>query len=140
MARILIVDDEQFVRNALCRALKGHDLVTAANGEEALQHLTQSGAPFDLILCDLMMPGVSGMDLYRHLGDRQPSRQAQFVFLTGGVFTDEAQDFITHISNPVIQKPFNFQQLRGIVRARIGANPSGNGDAPDSDDSAPPSP
>lgn len=118
MARILIVDDEPFVRNALSRALKGYDLITAANGEEALVHLAKS-EPFDLILCDLMMPGVSGMDIYQHLRERQPGREQQLVFLTGGVFTDEAQEFITGIPNPVVQKPFNFQQLRRMVKDRV---------------------
>ena len=126
MARILIVDDEPFVRNALGRALRGYDLVTAASGEEALVHLS-AGQPFDLILCDLMMPGFSGMDLYQHLRQRHPGREQQIVFLTGGVFTDEAQDFVAGISNAVVQKPFNFQQLRSIVRGRI-APPDGNGD------------
>jgi two-component system NtrC family sensor kinase len=133
LPRILIVDDEPFVRNALGRALRGYDLVTAASGEEALAHLS-AGQPFDLILCDLMMPGVSGMDLYQHLRKRHPGREQQIVFLTGGVFTDEAQEFISGISNAVVQKPFNFQQLRSIVRDRIpppeGAddgNDAGNG-------------
>jgi two-component system NtrC family sensor kinase len=123
MARILIVDDEPFVRNALGRALRGYDLVTAASGEEALVHLS-AGQPFDLILCDLMMPGVSGMDLYQHLRQRHPGREQQIVFLTGGVFTDEAQEFVSGISNAVVQKPFNFQQLRSIVHDRV-APPEG---------------
>lgn len=124
MARILIVDDEPFVRNALGRALRGYDLVTAGSGEEALAHLSD-GEPFDLILCDLMMPGVSGMDLYKHLRQRHPGREQQIVFLTGGVFTDDAQDFVAGISNAVVQKPFNFQQLRSLVRDRV-APPQGD--------------
>lgn len=117
MARILIVDDEPFVRNALCRALKGYELVTAANGQEALAHL--AGGPFDLILCDLMMPGVSGMDIYQHLCERHPGREQLLVFLTGGVFTDEAHAFVSGIANPVVQKPFNFQQLRSLVKSKV---------------------
>ena len=124
MARILIVDDEPFVRNALGRALRGHDLVTAASGQEALAYLG-AAEPFDLILCDLMMPGVSGMELYQHLRQRHPGREQRIVFLTGGVFTDEAQDFVAGISNAVVQKPFNFQQLRDIVRDMI-APPEGS--------------
>lgn len=118
MARILIIDDEPFVRNALCRALRGYDLVTAGSGEEALAHLV-SGEPFDLILCDLMMPGISGIDLHHHLRQRHPGREQRIVFLTGGIFTDEAQEFVAGISNAVVQKPFNFQQLRTLVNDRV---------------------
>ena len=125
MARILIVDDEPFVRNALCRALRGYELVTAANGQEAMAHLTADG-PFDLILCDLMMPGVSGMDIYLHLRARHPGHEQLLVFLTGGVFTDEAHEFVSSISNPVVQKPFNFQQLRSLVKSKV---PPDDGDA-----------
>lgn len=125
MARILIVDDEPFVRNALCRALKGYELVTAANGQEALAQLA-AGA-FDLILCDLMMPGVSGMDIYQYLRERYPGRERLLVFLTGGVFTDEAHDFVSGIANPVVQKPFNFQQLRSLVKSKVPPEDEGAG-------------
>lgn len=118
MARILIVDDEPYVRNALSRALREHELVTAANGQEALE-LLSGDERFDLILCDLMMPGFSGMDLHQHLSTSQPGLADALVFLTGGVFTDEAHDFVSQIPNPVIQKPFDFQQLRRIVRERV---------------------
>jgi CheY-like chemotaxis protein len=127
MARILIVDDEPFVRNALCRALRGYDLVTAASGEEALAHLT-TGAPFDLILCDLMMPGISGIDIFQHLRQRHPGREQQIVFLTGGIFTDEAQEFVAAIGNAVVQKPFNFQQLRTLVKDRVAPAADADGD------------
>ncbi|GAB4557643.1 MAG: hypothetical protein Tsb0020_01970 [Haliangiales bacterium] len=116
MPRILIVDDEQLVRNALRRALRGYETVTAANGAEALDCLDKSPAPFDLILCDLMMPNVSGIDLYRHLCERRPGCEKQLVFLTGGVFTDEARDFLDEISNRVVQKPFDVRKLRTIVK------------------------
>lgn len=121
MARILIVDDEPYVRNALSRALREHELVTAANGQEALE-LLSGDEQFDLVLCDLMMPGFSGVDLYQHLTAAQPGREAALVFLTGGVFTDDVQDFVAQIPNPVIQKPFDFQQLRRIVSERAAAN------------------
>jgi CheY-like chemotaxis protein len=134
MARILIVDDEPFVRNALCRALRSYDLVTAGSGEEALAHLS-TGEPFDLILCDLMMPGISGMDIYQHLRLRHPGRERQLVFLTGGVFTDEAQEFVAGISNAVVQKPFNFQQLRTLVKDRIAPPDSESGSENGSEDS-----
>ena len=119
MARILIIDDEPYVRNALSRALKDYELVTASNGEEAMIKLDE-GQPFDLILCDLMMPGISGMDLYHHLCKSKLGREDSLVFLTGGVFTDEAQEFVSQVSNPVVQKPFDFQQLRRIVRDKVG--------------------
>ena len=118
-ARILIVDDEPFVRKTLGRVLGKYELVLAASGEEALEHL-DGEKPFDLILCDLMMPVVSGMELYERLREQAPGQEDIIVFLTGGVFTADARDFVARISNPVIEKPFDFQRLRSVIDDMLG--------------------
>lgn len=121
MARILIVDDEPYVRNALSRVLKEYSTTTAADGRQAIEMLSSPDETFDLILCDLMMPGVSGMDIYAHLQAHHAGREARLVFLTGGAFTKEAQDFVERIDNAVVQKPFNFPQLRSIIQEHLRA-------------------
>ncbi len=119
MARILIIDDDPFVRNALSRVLKEHDLTQAAGGQEGLECLAKD-ASFALILCDLMMPEVSGIDIYEYLRQNHPLCAQTLVFLTGGVFTDEAQDFLARIDNQVVEKPFDFPVLRRVIDEHLG--------------------
>lgn len=120
--RILIVDDDVFVRKSLKRALGTYEVVLAQDGEQALEILA-TAEPFDVILCDLMMPGVSGMDLYDHVRQRSPGKEEKMVFLTGGAVTDEAETFVKQASNPVIEKPFDFQRLRSVIEAMVGEAP-----------------
>jgi CheY-like chemotaxis protein len=72
--RVLVVDDETPLRHLMQRLLVGHDVVSAASGQDALAILEQDHA-FDVILCDMMMPGVTGMDVHRWLVSRHPPWQ-----------------------------------------------------------------
>lgn len=115
--RILIIDDDFFVRKTLSRVLKQYEIVLAANGEEAIEQLGAS--EFDVILCDLMMPAVSGIDVYKYLRRVSPAIVDRLVFVTGGTSSDEEQHFIASISNPVLTKPFDFQHLRDLLNEII---------------------
>jgi nitrogen-specific signal transduction histidine kinase len=108
--RILVVDDEPLVARALERTLRGNDVTIALSGKDALAAL--AGEAFDLVFCDLMMPGVSGMDLYQEL---RPDQQERFVFVTGGAFTARAQSFLASIPNRTIDKPLDIKLVRKIV-------------------------
>lgn len=119
-ARILIVDDDVFVRKTLRRALGEHDLVLAEDGGQALEILRVSG-PFDVILCDLMMPHVSGMDLYELLRQESPGQELCMVFLTGGAADGHTHEFVSRVANQVIEKPFDFHRLRGVVNEILAA-------------------
>jgi PAS domain S-box-containing protein len=113
--RVLVVDDEPAVGLAVRRVLKGHDVTVVTSAQEALMRIT-SGAEFDVILSDLMMPGMSGMDLYGVLVRQNPKMAARVVFVTGGAFTPEANAFLDRIANERMEKPFHFRQLRELVR------------------------
>jgi two-component system cell cycle sensor histidine kinase/response regulator CckA len=115
--RILVVDDEPLVARALERTLRGNDVTVVLSGKDALAAL--SGEPFDLVFCDLMMPGVSGMDLYQEL---RPDQQERFVFVTGGAFTARAQTFLASIPNRTIDKPLDTKLVKKIV-AELDAPP-----------------
>ncbi|MDP1822221.1 MAG: PAS domain S-box protein [Archangium sp.] len=117
--RVLIVDDEV----AMCRSLKSlltdhHDVSTALGGEEALA-LLGGGARFDVILCDLMMPGVTGMDLHARLAREQPGLEKHMVFMTGGAFTEEARAFLAGCANLRLQKPFAATELEAALQQVI---------------------
>lgn len=112
--RILIIDDDAFVRKTLKRALGAFDLTLAEDGEQAIEILA-AAAPFDVILCDLMMPGVTGIDVYEHLRQSASGQERVMVFLTGGVVDASARAFLDSLDNRVIEKPFDYHRLRGAI-------------------------
>jgi CheY-like chemotaxis protein len=113
--RVLVVDDESALCIVIDRTLSNdHDVTTATSATEALRRLS-GGERFDLILCDLMMPGMTGMDLHARLRELAPDQAARMVFMTGGAFTENAQAFLTRQPNPSIEKPFKGAKLRELV-------------------------
>jgi PAS domain S-box-containing protein len=123
-ARILAVDDEPQVLRSIQRALGAHEVVVADCGRDALTRLATDQA-FDLILCDLMMGDMTGMDLHAELGRRSAALAERIVFMTGGVFTDGARDFLAGVPNACIEKPFDLVALRAMVAARAQAAAAG---------------
>ncbi len=112
--RVLVVDDEPAILTAVHRALKNYDVVVTTNGAEALERLAD-GTHFDLVLCDLVMPEMSGIELYRAVGERYGTLRDRMVFMTAGAFTPEARDFLSNVRNPVLHKPFDTKTLRWIL-------------------------
>ena len=119
--RILVVDDEPRMGRALQRLLSpAHDVATAQNAREALG-LVSAGARFDVILCDLMMPGMSGMALHAELGRAAPELAARMVFMTGGAYTAEAQAFLEEVPNRRLEKPFRPETLEALLKEMLGS-------------------
>ena len=116
--RILIVDDEDGFRTAMSQMLCDHVTVEASTGEEARQIL-QGDQAFDLIVCDVMMPGVSGMDLHAWLSELNPQLAGQVIFVTGGAFTPRAREYLGRIDNIRLEKPFDVADFKKIVRDRV---------------------
>jgi signal transduction histidine kinase len=121
-ARVLAVDDEPQVLRSIQRALGAHEVVVADCGRDALSRLATDQA-FDVILCDLMMGDMTGMDLHAELHRRSTDLAARIVFMTGGVFTDGARDFLAGVTNACIEKPFDLVALRAMVTARSESDP-----------------
>jgi CheY-like chemotaxis protein len=114
--RILVVDDETLVLRGVKRILcKEHDVVTLVAAQKALA-LCADGEKFDLIICDLMMPDMTGMDLHRELSRVAPEQANRMIFLTGGAFTTKARHFLSETPKEHIEKPFDPANLRAIVR------------------------
>ena len=118
-ARVLIVDDEPEVARAL-RELVGeaHEVTVAFGGEEALA-LLRRGPTFEAIVCDLMMPGVSGMDLFERLSVDAPSLADRFVFTTGGAFTARAHAFADAHLDRLLEKPIAEATLLRAIAERL---------------------
>ncbi|HEY6255061.1 MAG TPA: response regulator [Xanthobacteraceae bacterium] len=118
--RILVVDDEPMLGLTIQRTLGREHAVTAVTTAKEAYRLLSGGEQFELILCDLMMPEMSGMDLHAELIKLAPDQANKFVFMTGGAFTEKATRFLAHSSNPTIKKPFKTAKLRELVQSLLG--------------------
>ncbi len=114
---VLIVDDEVSVAQALARVLRGQKVSIVAGGREALR-LIGSGMRFDVVLCDVMMPDLSGIDVYEAVERDHPEWLERFIFMTGGTFTSRAKDFQERVPNPFLSKPIQAATLRAAVQQR----------------------
>jgi PAS domain S-box-containing protein len=117
--RVLAIDDEPQVLRSIQRALGAHEVVVADSGRDALARL-ESDPSFDVILCDVMMGDMTGMDVMKALRDRSPDLAARVVFMTGGVFTEAAREFLATVPNMCVEKPFDLTALQAIITARGG--------------------
>jgi signal transduction histidine kinase len=117
--KILVVDDEPMILKAVFRILSAeHEVVTVVNAKEALKHIN-AGERFDVILCDMMMPQMTGMDLYVEISKVTQEQANRMIFFTGSVFTPLARAFLDKTSNLCIEKPFDNAHLRALINERI---------------------
>ncbi len=116
---VLVVDDEPMLGVLTRRILEGaHDVVTTTSAKEALGWIGE-GRRFDLIVCDLMMPDMTGMDLYEELAQAAPDQARTMVFLTGGAFTPRGRAFLEAVPNTCLEKPIDIVTLRTLVNERL---------------------
>ena len=116
-ASVIVVDDEPLVGRSIRRALRGHDVEVFTSATAAIERLCDD-TPFDLVFCDLMMPELSGMEVYRRVIECRPERASRFVFMTGGAFTRQARGFLDATPLPCLEKPFDLRQIRDVVAER----------------------
>ena len=116
--RVLVVDDDALVGDALALTLRDeHDVVVVTSGREALDRL-EMGETYDVILCDLLMPVMTGMDLYAKLVQTHPEAAGAMVFMTGGASTPRARAFVASVAERCVSKPIEAKELRDLVRGR----------------------
>ena len=115
-SRVLVVDDEPALgRSTQLLLAPQHDVVPVTRARDALARLS-AGERFDVILCDLMMPEMSGIEFHEQLARSAPDHVARVVFMTGGAFTDDARQFLESVGRPHIEKPFTEAALRLVIR------------------------
>ena len=123
--RVLVVDDEELVLQTIRRALAPHhDVTCLKNAREALEHL-ERGDAFDVILVDLSMPDMSGMEFYERLKRSRPEVSRRVVMISGGATSSRAAEFLSLVPNARLEKPFSVSALQSMVRGML-AKPAGS--------------
>ena len=104
---MLVIDDEKIVLESCSRifSAEGFEVTTTDKARRGLE-LAVEGT-FDVILCDMMMSELSGMDLHRWLVAHHPRLARQLIFVTGGAFTPRARAYLAEVDNPRLDKPFD---------------------------------
>jgi CheY-like chemotaxis protein len=110
------------VLRTIRRVLYDHEVVTATRGAQALEIL-ETGARFDVILTDLVMPDMTGVELFAALCERHASIVDRVVFLTGGAVTQKIELFLRTMPNRRVHKPFDVEALRRMVNDLIDTAP-----------------
>jgi signal transduction histidine kinase len=122
-ARILLIDDDPGVLNVTKRMLEKHYEVEAiGDARSALAELAH-GPRIDVILCDIMMPEMSGMELYGEIKKRSAAVADRMLFTTGGAFTPEASAFLESCGRPHVIKPFDAKVLVAAIERVLDSLP-----------------
>ncbi len=114
--RILVVEDEDAVRESIAHVLllDGYEVDTARDGVQALYLIEQR--PYDLVVSDLRMPNLDGPGLYETLRQRYGAALPRVVFVTGHAEGGEYMKFLAETGDPVLTKPFTFEDLRLLIQ------------------------
>lgn len=119
--RILVVDDEEALRLLLQEALSlaGHTVDAAGDGEEALALVRDKA--YDLVICDLRMPGMDGEEFFDAVSTVAPELSDRIIFSTGDIWAPHSSDFLIRTGLPFLEKPFSIRRMLGLVAAVAGA-------------------
>jgi|GEM_PF-1318774 len=123
--RLLIADDDPLLARALKRGLRGHfDIDVAENGAAALEHLQCHR--YDVVLCDLTMPDLTGVEVFERAQNADAAHGDAFVFMTGGVLRESTTAFLSTVANPIVDKPFDLKELRELLLTHAGRDVDAN--------------
>jgi DNA-binding NtrC family response regulator len=125
--RVLVVDDESTIRMALRRFFTrmGWQVEEAGDGGQALEMIIEDRSqrmipPYSLVVSDLRMPGLSGIELHDRIEREYPEVLPRLVFSTGDLVSEEAADFARGTDCEIIEKPFEFARLRETIDRVLG--------------------
>ena len=116
---ILVIEDEPPLCRVLERLLLPHRVTTVMRAREALARI-QAGESFSIILCDLMMPEMTGMEFYEELIRRHDAIANRVIFMSGGVLAPRSRDFLERVPNLRLDKPIDTTRLHRLVDEAIG--------------------
>jgi len=116
---VFVIDDEERVLSYLESALAHHAVSVESDGRRAIARI--SSGDFDIVLCDLMMPKMSGMEIHAELKEKCPDAADRMLFMTGGVFAEELASFLDELPGRWVEKPIDFGELESRIWNRIEA-------------------
>jgi CheY-like chemotaxis protein len=121
LATILLVDDEPLVRRSVGRLLaRTHNVLQAGSGEDALELLVEQ-PEVDVILTDIMMPGIGGVGLYRCL---PLALRTRVILMTGAFNSEPVEQLIESVALPVLLKPFFLQEIQDAIASVLERHPA----------------
>ncbi len=114
-SKILIVDDEQGILDLLTDILNimGYSISAARDGNQAMDRLNEG--EYDLIICDIKMPGLGGEKLYSFVKATNPELADRIIFITGDTVNPETQSFLQNTGNPYLGKPFRLEEIKQCI-------------------------
>ncbi len=116
-ASVLVVDDEQAVGHVVARVLRAkHSVTVTTSGKDAVARI-ESGERFDVILCDVMMPTMSGTEVHQRVARIDPEQANRIVFMSGGVFSHETRAYLEALPNRRLDKPFRAEELTRLLES-----------------------
>jgi len=118
--RVLVIDDDDDLRTLVVRVVKqaGYGVDSAADGQAGLDRLAER--TYDVIVCDVRMPGMDGVTFYREVERRDPAEARRVVFMTTHVRSEEYRDFLWGVHAPVLNKPFTLDEFRSTLAQIVG--------------------
>lgn len=114
-ARVLVVDDEAMVCKLIGRVLAAHDVSTFTSARDALAAITTEDRDYDIVFCDLSMPGMDGPTFYAEVSRASAALASRFVFMTGASSTEYSRRFLGTVAAPVLDKPFSIERVTALV-------------------------
>jgi DNA-binding NtrC family response regulator len=118
---VLIIDDDLLVAQSLSRVLSGELQVTfTTRPAEALGWIV-AGESYDVILCDVMMAGMNGVELRDRVDAVCPEQAARIVFITGGLTIPSVRALLDRVPNTCLEKPIDVDGLRELIHRRVRA-------------------
>lgn len=118
-AAVLVIDDEKHVGTLFGRVLSPRHRVVAESSATAARDRLLGGEYFDVIFCDVMMPDLSGPKLYEQVVAARPELASRFIFISGGAFTKEAQDFVALHEGAMLNKPFTPAEIKAALNEKL---------------------
>jgi CheY-like chemotaxis protein len=118
LRKALVVDDQPMLGKAIRRMLVNFDVTVVGDARDACTRI-EHGERFDVIISDLMMPFMNGMDLHAAIARVAPEQVARMIFMTGGAFTPQARDFFDQVGCPTLEKPFERATLLTTIETLL---------------------
>ena len=115
LPRVLVIDDEQLLGQTIQLGLEDTmDVELETSGARGLARLLSDDG-FALVLCDLSLPDLSGIQIYARVAGERPELKKRFVVMTGGAVSTESRDFLESYEGPLLNKPFTLTEVENLV-------------------------